>query len=314
MNTKQNIETNFTSRVHRTAYPTIALSRPALRQDGKTVLVTGGATGIGFSIAKSFVQAGAAKVILVGRRAAVLETAVAALKPEAAGCEVLAMPCDQGDHAAVRALWAALRRDECTIDTLVLNAVDFTDGKPLLELGAESLWHSYEVNVRGLLDMVEGLHQQPHRGMVILLNVIHVSSQALNMLYKSQLAPSALYPTYGLTKNAGTMLLQQIAKDVSPDVIQIISFHPGLIHNDQWAKMGVKKTDLPFDDDSLPGSFAVWATTEEARFLHGRFVWASWDIDEYSQGETRRLLQTDDFLRVGVVGLRGAFKADWSAK
>jgi NAD(P)-dependent dehydrogenase (short-subunit alcohol dehydrogenase family) len=68
------------------------------------------------------------------------------------------------------------------------------------------------------------------------------------MLYKSQLPASDSMPSYGLTKNAGTMLLQQIAKDVTPDKLQIINFHPGLIHSDIWQVMGVDKSDLPFDD------------------------------------------------------------------
>jgi hypothetical protein len=54
----------------------------------------------------------------------------------------------------------------------------------------------------------------------------------------------------------------------------------------------------------------VWATTQEASFLHGRFVWASWDIDEYSTGETwRRLEENVDYLRIGIVGLKGALEA-----
>jgi hypothetical protein len=53
-----------------------------------------------------------------------------------------------------------------------------------------------------------------------------------------------------------------------------------------------------------------WATTKEASFLQGRFVWASWDIDEYSKGETRRRLEENvDYLRIGVVSLKGALRA-----
>lgn len=147
------------------------------------------------------------------------------------------------------------------------------------------------------------------------------------MLYPHQLLPSAERPSYALTKNTGTFLIQQIAKDATPDQLQVISFHPGLVYNDTWKGMGVKETDLPFDDSQslafslfeclltvtvadLPGSFAVWATTREASFLQGRFVWASWDIDEYSTGETRQRLEDDmEYLKIGVVGLSGAFKA-----
>ncbi|KAA8642052.1 uncharacterized protein ATNIH1004_010992 [Aspergillus tanneri] len=88
---------------------------------------------------------------------------------------------------------------------------------------------------------------------------------------------------------------------------QTVSFHPESIHNQEFEKMGISETGLPFDDPAFPGAFAVWATTLEARFLHGRFVWASWDIDEYSPGEIRKRIEENvDFLRVGVVGLKGA--------
>jgi len=30
----------------------------------------------------------------------------------------------------------------------------------------------------------------------------------------------------------------------------------------------------------LPGNFCVWLASPEAAFLHGRFVWANWDVDE----------------------------------
>ena len=33
-------------------------------------------------------------------------------------------------------------------------------------------------------------------------------------------------------------------------------------------------------DGAVAGAFFVWAATEEAAFLEGRFVWAEWDIDE----------------------------------
>ncbi len=30
----------------------------------------------------------------------------------------------------------------------------------------------------------------------------------------------------------------------------------------------------------LPADFTVWAASPEADFLHGKLVWASWDVDE----------------------------------
>lgn len=51
----------------------------------------------------------------------------------------------------------------------------------------------------------------------------------------------------------------------------------------------------------LPGDFCVWATTPAARFLHGRFVWANWDIEELETMRTK--LEGDQgFLRFGLGG------------
>ena len=67
---------------------------------------------------------------------------------------------------------------------------------------------------------------------------------------------------------------------------------------------------IPLGIDRLCGDFAVWATSKEAKFLHGRSVWASWDVEELSTGELRKRIDEDFyFLRVGVGGLKGELLA-----
>lgn len=34
------------------------------------------------------------------------------------------------------------------------------------------------------------------------------------------------------------------------------------------------------DSAQLPGHFAVWLCSEEAKFLRGKFVWSNWDVEE----------------------------------
>lgn len=56
--------------------------------------------------------------------------------------------------------------------------------------------------------------------------------------------------------------------------------------------------------EDLPGHFAVWAASEEAKFLHGRFVWAKWDVTELRKGQLRKMIDADsEFLQVGVKGM-----------
>lgn len=115
---------------------------------------------------------------------------------------------------------------------------------------------------------------------------------------------------YGLTKNAGALTMQQIASHTDPEKMQVISFHPGVVRTTAWTEAGVSNEMLPFDDVSLAGGSAVWLASPEARFLHGRFIWASWDVEELKTGEVRKKIDDNvNFLKIGVNGLDGANKA-----
>ena len=93
------------------------LSPETLR--GKRMLVTGGGTGLGRSMARRFVELGA-QVIICGRRAEVLAATAAELGPA-----VVAERCDVRDSAAVEAMldriWA-----QGPLDVLVNNAAGNT--------------------------------------------------------------------------------------------------------------------------------------------------------------------------------------------
>lgn len=132
-------------------------------------------------------------------------------------------------------------------------------------------------------------------------------------------------PGYGLTKSAGTLLVQQMAKDISPKDMQVLSFHPGSVLTETVRRvLGNRFDGFDFDDgrilflcwpcflanesylriEDLCGHFAVWATSREAEFLHGRFVWAAWDVDELRSGEIRKLIDKEPYyLQIGVKGL-----------
>jgi hypothetical protein len=61
---------------------------------------------------------------------------------------------------------------------------------------------------------------------------------------------------------------------------------------------------LTLSSENLPGQFAVWCTSEEARFLHGRFLAAWWDVNELGAEEVRERMKSEyHFLRIGLVGV-----------
>lgn len=303
--------TNFTSVIHNAEYPAISPTRPELSQAGRTILITGGSSGVGLATAKAFIRAGAATVFINGRRPQMLADAIKELQDFAVkagqSTEIIGDALDVSDGAAVEKLWAGFADKGITVDVLVLNSATFADAKPLVELGVNELWRHFENNVRGPFDFAERFIKQPGDIPRFLINV---STAAINMLIPEQEPISASRPGYGLTKNAGTLTAQLIANGVSPDKVQVVSFHPGAIYAGGWKDAGVPRDILPFDDENLPAGFAVWAASPEARFLHGRFVWASWDIDELRTGDLKKRIDTDyNFLRIGIIGLDGGLKA-----
>jgi hypothetical protein len=56
------------------------------------------------------------------------------------------------------------------------------------------------------------------------------------------------------------------------------------------------------DIAQLAGDFTVWALSNEAKFLKGKFVWVNWDVDELKANAEK--IQGSSLL---TLGLEGAF-------
>lgn len=157
----------LTDPFHNASYAGISPERPELSQSGKTVVVTGGNSGIGYGAAQGFVAASASRVVVLGRRPGVVVSAAQKLAREAGPAfrgEVVGLPCDITDAAAVDALWDKFRADGVVVDVLVLNAAGFAPLKPLLEVGTEGVWKTYDANVRAQLQMTERFYKQEGKG------------------------------------------------------------------------------------------------------------------------------------------------------
>ena len=86
------------------------------RLNGKTAVITGGATGIGLASAKRFVEEGAF-VFIFGRRQEALDAAVAELGPNARGVTgSVSNPTD------LERLYAAVKAERGTLDIVFANA------------------------------------------------------------------------------------------------------------------------------------------------------------------------------------------------
>lgn len=87
---------------------------------GKTILITGGGTGLGKSMSKYFLQLGA-NVVISSRKLEVLQKTADELMKETGG-QVLAVQCDVRKYLEVENMLAAATKKFGSVDTLVNNA------------------------------------------------------------------------------------------------------------------------------------------------------------------------------------------------
>jgi NAD(P)-dependent dehydrogenase (short-subunit alcohol dehydrogenase family) len=133
------------------------------RFEGKTVLVTGGNSGIGLAAAQAFVKEGA-RVVITGRDAAALEAARAAL-----GGNSIAIRNETGTVAAARELTRQLQEAGVRLDAVFINAgmAKFA-AVPDVD---ETLWDAtFNANVKGAFFQIQALLPILNPGASIVLN------------------------------------------------------------------------------------------------------------------------------------------------
>ena len=133
------------------------------RFDNKTVLVTGGNSGIGLATALEFVKQGA-RVIITGRDQATLDQAQAQLGPNA-----IALRNDAGNIKSAKELAMSLADQGVRLDALFINA-GVARFAPL-EAIDEALWdETFNVNVKGAYFAIQALSPLLNDGAAIILN------------------------------------------------------------------------------------------------------------------------------------------------
>ncbi len=118
------------------------------RLNGKTAVVTGGATGIGRAAAKRFIEEGAV-VFIFGRRQGVLDAALAELGPNAR-----AVKGSVADPVDLDRLYAEVKAERGTLDIVFANAGTGSQLR-LGEITAEHIDETFDTNVKGTIFTVQ---------------------------------------------------------------------------------------------------------------------------------------------------------------
>lgn len=118
------------------------------RLNGKTAVITGGATGIGLATAKRFIEEGAF-VFIFGRRQDALDTAVAQLGANARGIKG-----SVSDEADLDRLYTAVKAERGSLDIVFANAGAGNQAK-LGEITAAHIDEHFDTNVKGAIFTVQ---------------------------------------------------------------------------------------------------------------------------------------------------------------
>ncbi|KAF2666050.1 oxidoreductase [Microthyrium microscopicum] len=256
-----------TTKWHTDTYEALSPRRPELSAKGKTVLITGGGTGIGAETALYFAEAGAARIALLGRREQPLLDTKAKIEKKFAGIEVFVASTDITNQSAVNDAFAKFA-GASKIDVFVSNAALLGPPESVNDVEADKLIDAVQANLKGAMYVAQAFLRYASPDAVA-INVTTAMAH-LNMVPGFQ--------SYNVSKLAVFRLWDSLAF-VNPK-LRVFHMHPGVVDTALSREAGGVESFGMDDKVALPASFAVWLSSDEARFLKGKFCWANWDVDE----------------------------------
>lgn len=192
----------------------------------KTVLVTGGNSGIGLATAVAFAQQGA-RLVITGRDQATLAQAQQQL-----GANTIALQSEAGDINAAKALAAQLSAQGVRLDAVFINA-GVAKFAPL-EGVDENLWdQTFNVNVKGAYFTIQALLPLLNEGAAIILNGsinAHIGMPNSSVYAASKAA---------LISFAKTLSAELVGRGIRVNVVS-----PGPVTTPLYGKLGVPAEQL----------------------------------------------------------------------
>ncbi|MCJ1961655.1 SDR family NAD(P)-dependent oxidoreductase [Novosphingobium mangrovi (ex Hu et al. 2023)] len=188
------------------------------RMEGKTVLVTGAAGGLGFAIARTFADEGA-HAVLVDRDAQRLAQSVEELRAAGASCSSLV--ADLSEEDSIRALADEVCTAHASLDVLVNNAGlaygEIASG--FFGLGFAKWQHYLAVNTLAPLLLAEHLRAPLARARGLIIN-------------QSSMASNVPGTAYGVTKAALNAVTFGLASQLAGEGVRCVAIAPGMMETE----------------------------------------------------------------------------------
>ena len=229
--------------------------------EGKTVLITGSARGIGAAAAK-LAKAYGATVILHGRtKTAPLEALAKEL-----GAEYIV--CDAGDKAAVEASIGGLLSKGIAVDVLI-NSAGMAATKPFLEADDENWQQHFQVNVLGTVHFCQAIIPgMLKRGTGRIVNIASIRGHDVSSSNRGM--------AYSVSKAAIVNLTATLAKEYAP-IVAVNAVSPGFTQTDMsagwndkvWAQAETALVGRVAQPQEIAEA-ALFLASEKASFITGQ--------------------------------------------
>ena len=244
------------------------MSQPHDLLAGRTIIVTGAATGIGQAFALGCAAQGA-NVVVADMNAA--DETVAAI--ESSGGRVLAVRVDVADQDSVQAMADAALERFGRIDGLVNNAAYFREVKltPFEELDPVQWDRIFAVNVKGVWQcckaVMPAMRKQGSGSIVNISSVVAVAGQ-----------PGYLH--YVASKGAVLSMTKGLAKEVGPFGVRVNVIAPGFVITDatrnrpvEWQQSFLKARAISREQrpDDLVGT-TLYLLSDLSGFVSGQTI------------------------------------------
>ena len=194
--------------------------------EGKTAIVTGGTRGIGYSIVKTFLAAGA-KVALFGSRQETVDKALEQIRAELPDAPVMGLHPSLGDYEDAEKAIEAVREAFGQVDILVNNA-GISARDSLYDYKPEDFEKIMTLNVNAVFHCSKAaaaiMKAQGGGSIVNVSSMVSIYGQPAGCGY-----PASKFAVNGLTKS--------LARELGRDQIRVNAVAPGVTRTDMVAAL-----------------------------------------------------------------------------
>ena len=241
----------------------------------KVAIVTGGAKGIGFAIARRFASDGA-RVVIADINGDAGSQAVEELGASGA---VRFVRCDVGDKADVDNLMASAVAAWGSVDVLVSNA-GIAQGADFLEVSEADFDRVLRVNLKGTFLVGQAAARQ----MVAQIKAGGAPGTIINMSSINAVVTIGNLVAYSASKGGVNQLTKVMALSLAPYGIRVNAIGPGSIMTDMLASITTDKaarhrvlSRTPLQrvgDPSEIAAIAAFLASDDASYITGQTIYA----------------------------------------